>query len=139
WLGAIAVVLLTSLQFMSTFSRGSGLMPALMLIGYIGRWRRIPVVGASLATLFFVYAGHVGLSGRGIYGHFAGLVPYFEHFMSGADFDWWTACLWALGGGAVGAALYAVFGWIGSGYRASRFFSTAVGVAVLAFAIGGSE
>jgi hypothetical protein len=86
--GALYVLFLASLPLMAKFSRGAGLMPMFMLFGYVGRWRRVPIWGAIGAFCFLIYAGHVGLAGRGLYGHYAGIVPYIEFFASGANFSW---------------------------------------------------
>jgi hypothetical protein len=87
WAGAIYILVLASLPLISTFSRGSGLMPVLMLIGYIGRWRRLPIRATLLVLFVLIYAAHVGLSGRGVYGHYSGVIPYAKHFFSGAGFS----------------------------------------------------
>jgi hypothetical protein len=87
WVGAIYVLFLGSLPLCSTFSRGTGMVPLLMLFGYVVGRRRIPVLASVFAVGFLIYAGHVGLSGRGVYGHYAGVLPYMEHFVSGAKFE----------------------------------------------------
>lgn len=86
WRLSPGVVLLTlislviySVPLMSSFSRGSGLPLMIAALGYCVRLRRIawlPMVSAFLLTCLL---SHAGLSGRGVYGHYAGLLPYFNH------------------------------------------------------------
>ncbi len=101
WLGAIYVIFMASVPFSSSFSRGTGLIPMFMLFAYIGRWHRIPIFVTLLAICYLVYSGHVGLTGRGIYGHYAGELPYWSHFFSGADFSAQSSGSAALGGDGV--------------------------------------
>ncbi len=58
-----------------------------MLFAYIGRWHRVPIFVTLLAICYMVYSGHVGLTGRTVYGHYAGELPYWTHFFSGADYS----------------------------------------------------
>ncbi len=57
WVGAIYVILMGSIFLFSIFSRSSGMMPLFLVLGYIGRWRRIPWIALLGATAFSLY-GH---------------------------------------------------------------------------------
>jgi hypothetical protein len=91
WVGAIYILSICSLPLIATFSRGSGLYVLLMVLGYIGRFRRIPWLTATGAFILLIYAAHVGLAGRGVYGHTAGAERYLSYFFSGADFSFVAA------------------------------------------------
>jgi len=83
---AAAVVLAaTSVPLAATFSRASGIMPILMVLGYALRHKRIPWRVTTLAILFVLYGAQVGISGRGIYGHYAGVYPYLQHMFDSSN------------------------------------------------------
>lgn len=90
-LGAIYVLVLCSIPSVAGFSRGSGLYPILMVLGYVGRFRRIPWFSFILSTFFVIYCSQVGLHGRGIYGHGGGVLNFLTEFRSGAEFDFTSA------------------------------------------------
>jgi len=61
------------------FSRGAGLVFALAAVAFAIRHRRFNVVGLVGAAILCGVLANAGLTGRSIYGHYAGVVPFLEH------------------------------------------------------------
>lgn len=90
-IGALYILIICSLPLVANFSRGSGLFPMFMVLGYVGRFRRIPWITMAISIFLLIYCAHVGLTGRGLYGHAGGAINYVRHFMSGADYTFLAA------------------------------------------------
>jgi len=90
-IGAFYVLLLCSIPLTANFSRGSGLFPMFMVLGYIGRFRRIPWISLLGSAFLVIYVAQVALHGRGVYGHGGGIRNFASEFISGAEFSWVAA------------------------------------------------
>lgn len=75
-------LMLIGTHFMANFSRGSGLPIAVAALAYAVRYRRVSLIGMGLAICWVLFTAHAGLSGRGIYGHRGGVVPYLIHLVT---------------------------------------------------------
>jgi hypothetical protein len=68
-----------SYPFMATFSRGSGIPVFTAVLSYSAVSRVFRPLLILLAGLFLMAAGQIGLSGRAVHGHYAGLTKYATH------------------------------------------------------------
>lgn len=79
---SILGLLMLSAPFMANFSRGTGLAFVVALAAYCLRHRRLPVMGTIIVVVWVLLCGHAGLTGRGIYGHRGGVLPYLWHLLT---------------------------------------------------------
>lgn len=100
WLEALVALFLLSVPYMSAFSRGSGFPVLVAVVARIVQTRRLRWMPLILALLWVGMAGHAGLAGRGLHGHYAGVWPYVKYLVTDSLFEW------DLGGGAEGTVGY---------------------------------
>ncbi len=65
--------------WMAHFSRGASVFPLLAVIGYVLRYRRIPWATAAASLFIFLLGVLTALTGRGIFGHNGGAIPYISY------------------------------------------------------------
>lgn len=87
YLLALAIMFFDSMYSMAFFSRGAGLVPPLVVLGFMLRHHRIPWISAIMAIFWAVLCAHAALSGRAFYGHFGGVLPFLSHFFT-SMFEW---------------------------------------------------
>lgn len=80
YLLGLTVIALCSLNFIPSFSRGSGLPVVVAVASYAYRERRIPWPAAIAGAVWTTLVMNVALAGRGSVGHYAGLLPWFGVF-----------------------------------------------------------
>lgn len=80
YLLGLTVVALCSLDFIPSFSRGSGLPVVVAVASYAYRERRIPWLAAIVGAAWTLVVMDVALAGRSTVGHYAGLLPWFGVF-----------------------------------------------------------
>ncbi len=62
--------------WMAHFSRGAGMFPLLAVVGYVLRYRRVPWATAAFSLFIFLWGVLIALTGRGVFGHNGGALPY---------------------------------------------------------------
>lgn len=72
-------IIILCLPLMAHFSRGAGLPMVIALFGYTIKMRKIKWVLFSVVLYVCALFAHAGLSGRGLYGHYAGALYFLTH------------------------------------------------------------
>jgi len=75
----LLVLFVASIPLVAKFSRGAGLTPLLTIFAYIIKSGRLPKLTLLAGFLWAAIAAENGIIGRGIYGHYAGIFPFFEN------------------------------------------------------------
>ncbi len=79
WLFAAVALAVFTTPLMSTFSRGTGLPMLVCFVSFSFARRQVRIVPALLCMALAAYLGIMGLSGRGLHGHYAGALVYLEY------------------------------------------------------------
>jgi len=96
-LWGLTMLFLVSTPLMASFSRGTGLPVIVAYIAYAVRLRTLPVKTGLFCVFYAGIAGYAGMSGRGVHGHYAGILPYLEQFFTDSIWSWGNAFLTAMG------------------------------------------
>lgn len=78
-------LLLIAAPNFAKFSRGAGLTFLICAFAFSIRYRRFNWIGLSLAAIACVVGANAGLTGRLVYGHYAGVIPFLEHVILTLD------------------------------------------------------
>ena len=83
----VFLIFLCCTMGMSNFSRGTGLPIIAAYAAYAIRHQKLPIK-TGLFCLYLVAAlGYAGMSGRGIFGHYAGVAPFLWQFVTVGTWD----------------------------------------------------
>jgi hypothetical protein len=75
---------MTTLPYAADFSRGTGLPVVVAVAAYAYKRRRIPWLATILAAIWVLLVMNVATTGRGNFGHYAGVYPWGRQFFSTA-------------------------------------------------------
>jgi hypothetical protein len=75
---------LLALPYMAQFSRGTGLPLLITYVAYAIRVQRLSIIKLLLVVAWAGWAAEAGFTGRGIYGHYAGVPDYFRAMFTDA-------------------------------------------------------
>lgn len=76
------ILAMDSLPYAPAFSRGTGLPVVIAIAAYSYKTRRIPLLAALSGAAWTILVMNVAIDGRGNFGHYAGLYPWGQQFVS---------------------------------------------------------
>ena len=82
YLAGAAILAMDSLPYAPAFSRGTGLPVVVAVAAYAYKRRRVPWLATIAGAAWTVLVMNVAVTGRGNFGHYAGLFPWGQQFAS---------------------------------------------------------
>jgi hypothetical protein len=76
------ILAMDSLPYAPAFSRGTGLPVVIAVAAYAYKRRRIPWLATAAGAVWTILVMNVAVTGRGNFGHYAGLYPWGQQFVS---------------------------------------------------------